>query len=119
MNICTLVSKARGAGLIVDLADGSLQVRADRTVRGVADEHRHLAAELRTRQHELRGYLADQAIYEWSEPLETWVWTLANSRTASALQPSHRMMRAEPKPGVVKWCGAATAVQRSHGRAGA
>jgi hypothetical protein len=112
MNIRTLVSKARGAGLVVDLADGSLQVRADKTVREVTDEHRHLAAQLRARQHELRGYLANQAIYEWSEPLETWVWTLANSRTASALPPSHQMMRAEPKPGVIEWCGAATAVQQ-------
>jgi hypothetical protein len=112
MNIRTLVSKARGAGLIVDLADGSLQVRADRTVRGVTDEHRILAAQLYARQHELRGYLASQAIYEWSEPLETWVWTLANSRTASALPPSHRMTRLEPEPGIIEWSGASTAVRR-------
>jgi hypothetical protein len=112
MNIRTLVSKARGAGLIIDLADGSLQVRCDRTVREVTDEHRDLAAQLYARQPELRGYLASHAIAQWSEPLEAWVWTLANSRAAAAVPPSHRMTRLEPEPGVIVWNGASMAVPR-------
>ena len=94
MNIRPLVSKAHQAGITIDMSDGVLRLF------GPASP---LADQLRAREPELRRLYAAHGVYMWSEPLETWVWVLADHRTASVLPSSHRMERIETEPGIVEW----------------